>query len=483
VTRSSPVTPSPFDALRRVGVTSILTGILLFAGVARADIPPPPAVEPAPVLAAEGEPAAEPSAAAEPSDPVGAAVAGDPVGAAVAEEPSGATLSEDDTAEGAPPVAEPVKAKSTRRRRTATERWIRQQVPDDLERPGPFDVEWWQWLAFPLVGLVSAGFGRVTGGVARSALDRLVRATTPTWDDELLTQSRGPLYLLCGLGVAGVLVSLLYLRAPAQALTSQTLQIGLLVAIVWVALRAIDIAGVSAGRAALAQGNVGTVSVLPLVVRSSKIALVVLGLVTVLSALGYPVTSLLAGLGIGGLALALAAQKTAENVFGSVSLGVDQPLRVGDLVKVEDLVGNVEAIGLRSTRIRTADRTLVTLPNGRLADMRIENFTVRDRMRVHCVLGLEFGTSPETIRAVLAGIEGVLLAHPKIWSELVQVRFTTIGATSLDISVSAWFLVNDPDQLLVVRQELMFAFLEQVEACGARFAFPTQTVHLVREAD
>lgn len=358
---------------------------------------------------------------------------------------------------------------------------MRAQVPDDLERRGPFGLELWQWLALPLLGVVSAGVGRVLGGLTRTVLGRVARATSPHWDDELVARGGGPLHLAWTIGTAWVLLGFLYLRAPTAAFVTEGLKAGLLVAIVWVALRAIDIGGAASTRGALAEGRAGAVSVVPLIVRSSKIALVAIGIVAVLSSLGYPVTSLLAGLGIGGLALALAAQKTAENMFGSVSIGVDQPLRVGDLVKIEDFIGVVEAIGLRSTRIRTADRTIVTLPNGRLADMRIENYTVRDRMRLHCVLGLEYGTTSDQIKAVLAGLEEALRAHPRIWTEAVQVRLSGLGAHSIDITVSAWFVVSDPDALGIIRQEMLLQFLDVIAAAGARLAFPTQTLHVVRD--
>jgi MscS family membrane protein len=165
-------------------------------------------------------------------------------------------------------------------------------------------------------------------------------------------------------------------------------------------------------------------------------------------------------------------------VFGSVSIGVDQPFRVGDLVKIEDFFGVVERIGLRSTSIRTQDRTLVTLPNGRLADMRVENFSVRDRMRIGCTLGLVYGTPSATLRAVNAAVEQRLRAHPAIWPDLVQVRLTRLAASSVDIDVSAWFVVSDPDVLAVIRDELLLGFLEDIEAAGAQLAFPTQTIHV-----
>src|SRR5690606_17113128 len=180
-------------------------------------------------------------------------------------------------------------------------------------------------------------------------------------------------------------------------------------------------------------------SLLPLLSRIGKLTIIALSAVAMLAELGYPVASLVAGLGIGGLALALAAQKTVENLFGAFALGVDQPFAVGDFVLIEDFVGTVEKLGLRSTRIRTLDRTLITLPNGRLAEMRLESFTARDRMRLACTVRLAYGTTTSQLKEVLAGLERVLRAHPKIWPDAVVVRFKELGVSSLDIEIMAWF--------------------------------------------
>jgi MscS family membrane protein len=193
------------------------------------------------------------------------------------------------------------------------------------------------------------------------------------------------------------------------------------------------------------------------------------------------VAGLLAGLGLGGLAFALAAQKTVENLFGSLSLAIDAPFRVGDFVKIEDFVGTVEAIGLRSTNIRTLDRTLVSIPNGRLAEMRVESYSVRDRLRLACTVGLVYGTSASQMRQVLEGLEAVLRAHPLIWPEAVIVRFKELGASSLDIEIMAWFRTSDWSKFQLIRQEVLLQFLQIVEGAGTGFAFPTRTVHVVRE--
>jgi hypothetical protein len=185
--------------------------------------------------------------------------------------------------------------------------------------------------------------------------------------------------------------------------------------------------------------------------------------VAALAALGYPVATVLAGLGIGGIALAFGAQKTIENLFGSIALAADQPFRVGDFVRIEDFVGNVERIGMRSTQIRTLDRTLITIPNGRLADMRIEDFASRDRIRLSATIGVVYGTTRAQIERIVAGMETVLRDHPLIWPDTVVVRFAGFGASSLDIEVMAWFRTSDFNVFRDCRQEALFGFMRVVE--------------------
>ena len=216
---------------------------------------------------------------------------------------------------------------------------------------------------------------------------------------------------------------------------------GLVFALFWALWRMI------AGLAALtltrpwARTNPATLSLLTVGSNILRGAVVALGVLAMVAAMGYPVGTLLAGLGIGGLALAFGAQKTVENVFGSMALAIDQPLRVGDFVKVEDFVGTVEDIGLRSTRFRTLDRTVVSIPNGKLADQRLESFQLRDRMRLATTVGLTYATTRQQMQAVLAGFERVLRSHPRIWTDAVIVKFKAFGSSSLDIEVMAWFEV------------------------------------------
>src|ERR1041384_1009886 len=166
-------------------------------------------------------------------------------------------------------------------------------------------------------------------------------------------------------------------------------------------------------------------SLMMLGAKLGKFVVAAFALVAVLAELGYPVTSLITGLGIGGIALALAAQKTVENLFGAFSLAVDQPFREGDAIKVDGIEGIVEAVGLRSTRIRTADRTVISIPNGKLAEMRVETVSRQDRLRFHLVLGLTHAASRQ-IEQVLAGVKALLQSEALIAKETIAVRFVAL---------------------------------------------------------
>jgi MscS family membrane protein len=209
-----------------------------------------------------------------------------------------------------------------------------------------------------------------------------------------------------------------------------------------------------------------------------KIAIAVVGLVTTLGMFGYPVATVLAGLGIGGIALAFGAQKTIENLFGSISLAADQPFRVGDFVKIEDFTGNVERIGMRSTQVRTLDRTLVTLPNGKLADMRIEDFASRDRIRFATTVSLTYGTTEPQILQVVDGIEKLLRGLPRVWPDVVVSKLAAFSPSSIDVEVLCWFATGNLDEFRRLRQDALLGILRVVEEAGVSIAFPTRTVVL-----
>ena len=197
--------------------------------------------------------------------------------------------------------------------------------------------------------------------------------------------------------------------------------------------------------------------------------------------LGIPVYGIIAGLSVGGLALALAAQPTIENLIGGLTLFADKPIRVGDLCRYGSDEGTVEAIGIRSTRIRGNDRTLTTIPNATLSKMPVVNFALRDRMLIRFVIGVRCETSPEQLRYLLAKIREMLVGHPRIHPDPVRARFIGFGASSLDIEVFAYVTTSDGAEFLGIREDVFLRVMDIVEQSGTGFAFPSQTLYFARD--
>jgi MscS family membrane protein len=355
-------------------------------------------------------------------------------------------------------------------------RWLLERVPDPLLKTGPHQVPRWQWLAMIAVGVAAALLGWALSRATIASLRPIARRTQAQWDDALLDGLRGPLSVGWMLVLWALVVPWLGLFRAAEDFIHQLVRGGLLAVFFWTLARSVEVAGQLLLHSAWARDRPSSQALVPLALRAGKVLILAVALIALFSVLGYPVASLLAGLGIGGLVVALAAQKTIENLFGAFSIGVDQPFRVGDFVKIEDITGTVEAIGLRSTRVRTQDRTLISFPNGKLAEMRLESYTARDRMRLVCELDLVRSTNAAQLRAILSGVERALRDHPKVWPEEINVVFTDIAEWSLRIEVTAWFQVIRLIDLSRIRQELLLRFMDIVEQQGTAFAYPAHAV-------
>ena len=202
------------------------------------------------------------------------------------------------------------------------------------------------------------------------------------------------------------------------------------------------------------------------------------GLLFTLYHFGVNPTAALAGLGVGGIAVALAAQKTLENLIAGISLVADQAVHVGDFLKLGDMMGTVEEVGLRSTRIRTLDRTLLCVPNGQISTMTLETFSARDKFWFHPIVGLRFETTPTQMRSVTSNMRNLLIAHPRIDSSSVRVRFLGIGASSLNVEIFAYVFAFDWNQFLEIQEQLLLSVIEIIEQAGTEIAFPSQTTYL-----
>ncbi|HRI65712.1 MAG TPA: mechanosensitive ion channel family protein [Polyangium sp.] len=343
-------------------------------------------------------------------------------------------------------------------------------------------VALWQWAALPTFFIFSMVVGWLISKALGFVLVPIAKRSEGQWDDDLLVVLKGPTRLLLGTLVFWEIVpSIALTRTPTNAI-SRCIDVLVGISVLWGVFCALDIAAKRASERLAAAVDLkdrgGVLSVIAIGTKMAKVLLVLVGFVMILGLLGVQVTGIVAGLGIGGVAVAFAGQKTLENLFGSFMIGVDQPLRIGDYVKVEDLSGTVEQIGLRSTRIRTMDRTIVTMPNGRLSDARIENFAARDRLRLNEKLGLVYSTKPETVRVIVEKMREYLHERPDIFPDTILVHLVAFGDSALIIEVNAWLVGQVWADFLVWRQETLLGLMEIVEAHGSAFAFPTQTVHI-----
>jgi MscS family membrane protein len=222
-------------------------------------------------------------------------------------------------------------------------------------------------------------------------------------------------------------------------------------------------------------------SLLRVVRRVVDVLIVFAGVLVLLWRFGVDPTPVLAGLGVGGIAVALAAQKTLENVIAGASLIFDQAVRVGDFLKMGEVQGTVDSIGLRSTRIRTLDRTVVSIPNSQIANTSLETFSARDKFWFHPVVGLRYETTSDQLRAVVDGIRQLLDEHPSVLRESVRVRFIRLGSFSLDVDIFAYVLARDWNHFLEIQEQLLFAVTSIVDRAGTKIAFPSQTMYVAGE--
>jgi MscS family membrane protein len=249
----------------------------------------------------------------------------------------------------------------------------------------------------------------------------------------------------------------------------------------WFAMRIVDIASsLALARLKRIQSS-DRIALAGLLGRLAQIGVLAIGVLVVLYQAGVNLTAALTGLGIGGLAVAFAAQKTLENLFGGIMIISDRPVRIGDVCKVGDVTGNVVDIGLRSTRIRTPDRTIMTIPNGQLATMNVENITLRDKFWFHPTIALRQDTTVEQMQTVLREIREMLDKHADVESETLRVRFISIGSASQDVEIYAYVFAPDYSRFLAIQEDLLLRILGIVEAAGTVLALPTQVTRVIQE--
>ncbi len=363
---------------------------------------------------------------------------------------------------------------------------LEERLPGYMVETHILNMPLWQWIAIILLYPVALG-----GAWLILLLFGLLRWRT-RWGLAWMKRERSEARLhIPRLGPATLLLMLFlhyrFLYALGVPLLyrqyyGQVVGIPMAVAVYWTLARLTDFL---TGRLATRLSKTSVVlanSVFLLGRRVLKVVILVLLILLVFQSFGFNVSAAWAGIGIGSIALGLGAQKTLENLFGGISLLSDQAFQVGDFCKVADQAGTVEDIGLRSTRIRTVDRTVVTIPNGALSNANLENISRRDKILFRPTLGLRFETSADQLRFLLAEIRKLLYQHPKVESSSARVRLLRFGQSSIDLEVFAYILTSDYPEFLAVQEDLLLRIMDLVGESGTSLAFPSQTLYLGKEA-
>jgi MscS family membrane protein len=337
------------------------------------------------------------------------------------------------------------------------------------------------WLALLVLAALSFGLAWAITGL-REPIERLIRrGGDETRLSRFIEKSAGPVRLIIMVLVFGIAAQEVGVSVVARYRAVFAAQIVGWFALAWLAWRWADTAGeVALGRMSRL-GQLTAYSAVSFLTRAFKVLLAILFLGALLRAFGVNVTAGLAALGVGGLAIALGAQKLFENLIGSVTLLADRPVRVGDFCRFGDTLGTVEEIGIRSTRIRTLDRTVLTVPNGEFSTLHIENYSQRDRFWFHPTLNLRYETSTDQMRHVLRELRDMLAKHPKIETDTLRVRLIGLAAYSLDVEIFAYVYAWDYRSFLEIQEELLLNCMEIVEKSGTGFAFPSSTLYLGRD--
>ncbi len=359
--------------------------------------------------------------------------------------------------------------------------WVETTLPPIFSRKLVLQLELWQLICLPILLLLAyVGSRFVTALFMRISL-RLSRLTVAKWDDLLFENLRAPIRLFFTALLNLALLPFLDLPPPVLGKLAALVHIALILSAFWGLLRSADVVHQSMRASLWVKERPSTLPVLLLTNRFVKIGIVMLALVTVLQQIGYPIAGLIAGLGVGGLAVALAAQKTLENLLGSVMLTIDQPMRPGDLITVDGTTGTVESIGLRSTQIRTSARTIVTIPNGKLADSKIENLAPRERLQLTFSLGLSYDASPAQLTGIMNELRAFIMARDDSFKDGVFVHLRELGESALVIEVTCWFFLAEGVDFRDVKQAVLMEALTIVERSGTHLAYPTRQLIMSRD--
>jgi MscS family membrane protein len=364
---------------------------------------------------------------------------------------------------------------------TIEERQVETKLPQSLVKNTLLGMPLWQWLALLIAVPVAILIGWAI--VLFLAIPRRLYLKFRKHPDlHSYRRVSMPLLLVFAAIAHRIIAGRLGLPLLSRYYYNRTVGVLISIGFFWLLLRVNALIMQRLRSHAIAIGRLGTGTLMLLGERLLSAFLVILGVLAILAILGFNLTTVLAGLGIGGIAIAFAAQKTLENLFGGISVLADEVIRVGDYCRFGDKTGTVEDISLRSTRVRTDARTQLSIPNGTLATMSIENFSRRDKILFNPPLEIRYDTTGDQLRYLLAEIRRLLYQHPKVEPETASIRFANVDPSALRLEIFAYVRTQDANEFAAVREDLLLRISEIVGRSGTSFAYPSQTLYLGRDS-
>lgn len=364
---------------------------------------------------------------------------------------------------------------------TSDESLLDRILPETLKSEKVGEVSTGHWAALVVAAVVALAIGLIISWTLSFIFRLMLRGRSKVPGRGVLSAIVIPFGVVIAVSLYRVIVVNIGVQLVARDYIAWVVTIASMMALAWLGVRLVDGIAEVVRYGMSRTKRLNSVAVVMLAKRMAKAVVLGIALIAVLDILGFDVSTGLAALGIGGIALALGAQKTIENLVGSITVVVDRPVSVGDFCQFGEVMGTVEDIGIRSTQVRTLDRTIVTVPNGAFASMQIENYSRRDEFRLYTVLTMRYETTPAQVRFLLAELRKLLNDTPEVTEDPARVRFIGLGSHSLDIEIFGYVQADDYAHFLTIQEEMLLSIMDIVKQSGTDFAFPSQTLYFGKD--
>ena len=341
-----------------------------------------------------------------------------------------------------------------------------------------FGVELWRLVLATVIIILSLALRKIFVKIVMGFLKSLAKKTAHDWDDKLVDAIDPPARIIIVTLGFYFAANILKLPTESQTFISHTFRSLLIFSLLWSIYRASEIiAGILEKLAKKTETYLDDILV-PFVDKGVKVVIFVIGISVIAKEWNYDIATLLAGLGLGGLAFALAAQDALSNLFGGITIMIDKPFSIGDWIKTSEIEGVVEQMGFRSTRVRTFSQALVTVPNSKLINSSIINWSKMGKRRIKFNLGVTYSTSSSQLKLCLDKIRELLKNHKDVHPQTIMVYFENFGNSSLEIFVYFFTKTTNWEQYLAIREDINLKIMGILEELGVEVAFPSKSVNI-----